>query len=189
MINPEKIAFDIDGVVANTMKLFIDVAKKDHGITNISCEDMTCYILEECLDIDEDIIFDILKKITDGSHNHLLEMMPGAEHVLNRVGEKNDYLCFVTARSHKKSIRAWLVEKLLLDDSKIDVIATGAFEAKADILLEKGIEFFVEDRLATCFLLKKAGITPVVFKQPWNRGQHSFIEVENWSGLEALMEF
>ncbi len=189
MINPGKIAFDIDGVVANTMKLFIEIAKEDHGITHISCEDMTCYILEECLDMDEDIILDILRKLTDGSHNHRLEMMEGAKRVLSRIGQKHAPLCFVTARSDKKSIRAWLANNLLPDKPEIDVIATGAFEAKADVLLEKGIGFFVEDRLDTCFLLHEAGITPVVFIQPWNREPHPFTEVGSWSELEALIEF
>ncbi|MBW1744291.1 MAG: hypothetical protein JRJ47_12825 [Deltaproteobacteria bacterium] len=34
MVTPENIAFDIDGVFANTMGLFLEIARKDFGINN-----------------------------------------------------------------------------------------------------------------------------------------------------------
>jgi len=49
--------------------------------------------------------------------------------------------------------------------------------------------YFVEDRLETCFPLSDAGITPVLFKQPWNRKEHPFIEVGTWRELESLIDF
>ena len=59
----------------------------------------------------------------------------------------------------------------------------------ADILSERNISYFVEDRLETCFPLQGAGITPILFKQPWNRKNHPFIEVGNWRELESLIKF
>ena len=46
----------------------------------------------------------------------------------------------------------------------------------------------MEDRLETCFVLDKAGIKPVLFRQPWNRGKHPFEEVSTWDELESLIE-
>ena len=37
--------------------------------------------------------------------------------------------------------------------------------------------------------LKDAGITPILFKQPWNRESHPFIEVNDWQEMEALIQF
>jgi 5'(3')-deoxyribonucleotidase len=37
--------------------------------------------------------------------------------------------------------------------------------------------------------LRDAGIEPVLFKQPWNREPHPFVEVGNWDELEALIDF
>ncbi len=51
------------------------------------------------------------------------------------------------------------------------------------------ITHFVDDRLETCFLLKEAGITPILYKQPWNRNPHPFIEVGSWKELESLIDF
>ncbi len=66
---------------------------------------------------------------------------------------------------------------------------TISFEDKKDVLLDKKVAYFVEDRLETCFLLHDAGISPVVFKQPWNRKPHPFPEVGNWQELETMIAF
>ena len=56
MIDPAAVAFDVDGVIADTMALFIDIARDEYAINGIRYEDITCYMLEECLDIEPDII-------------------------------------------------------------------------------------------------------------------------------------
>ena len=76
-----------------------------------------------------------------------------------------------------------------MTQDQFEVIPTGAYEAKTSVLLDRRISFFVEDRLETCFLLREAGITPVLFKQPWNREPHDFIEVGSWGELESLIDF
>jgi len=130
MIRPESVAFDIDGVVADTMNLFLDIAKKEHGINHIQYEDITRYILSECLDLDETVIWDILIKLLDGSHNDGLKPMPGAVEVLTRLGESHVPLRFVTARPDLKPIQDWMLALLPFDASQVDIVATGSFEAK-----------------------------------------------------------
>ena len=71
----------------------------------------------------------------------------------------------------------------------IEVVATGSFDAKADVLAARNITYFIEDRLETCFPLQAAGIVPVLFRQPWNRKRHPFLEVGSWKELESLIEF
>jgi hypothetical protein len=55
------------------------------------------------------------------------------------------------------------------------------------VLLSKGVEWFVEDRLETCHQLADRGIAPIVFRQPWNRQDHPYREVGNWEELKALI--
>ena len=78
---------------------------------------------------------------------------------------------------------------ILRDEYRIDIIATGSFEAKTEILINKNKSYFVEDRLDTCYSLSSAGITSLVFKQPWNQEQHPFIEVRDWDDLKNLIAF
>jgi 5'(3')-deoxyribonucleotidase len=192
MISPDKLAFDIDGVFANTMTLFIDIAEQEHNIKGISYEDFTAYPLEDCykLNVDKQILDAIITKLLDGGYTPTLNPIDGAPEVLTRLGNKHGALLFVTARPHLGPIEGWIRETLpLVDRSVIEIVTTGSFEAKADELLNRNISYFIEDRLETCFLLKEAGITPVLFKQPWNRKKHPFIEIGTWEELESLIDY
>ena len=48
MINPASLAFDIDGVVADTMSLFLEIVRDVHHINSIRYEDIYCYNVVEC---------------------------------------------------------------------------------------------------------------------------------------------
>lgn len=189
VIDPSSLAFDIDGVVADTMRLFLDIARTEYDITHIAYDDITHYMLEECLDVESSIIGEIIDKLLDGSRDEGLRPLQGAPEVLTRLGNGFGPLCFVTARPTPEPIHQWMLKKLPFEASVVDITATGSFEAKADVLLERKRRYFVEDRLETCFELDKAGITPILFKQPWNRRPHPFIEVDSWRALEAMIAF
>jgi len=189
VIDPASVAFDIDGVFAGTMTLFIDIARDEYDIDGIGYEDITCYQLEDCLDIDKTIIWDIITKLLDGTYAAPLNAIEGASEVLTRLGGEYRPLLFVTARPYPGPIYDWILNALALDSNSIEVVTTGSFEGKADELLQRGISYFVEDRLETCFLLKEVGIIPVLFRQPWNRDPHPFREVGTWSELESLIKF
>ena len=187
MIDPASLAFDIDGVFADTMRLFLDIARDDYDIRGIRYEDITCYTLEDCLDIEKEIIRGIIDKILDGTHVLPLRPIDGASEVLTRLGSKYRSILFVTARPYLGRIQDWILSALPLNPAWVDVVATGSFEGKTDVLLSRGISYFVEDRLETCFTLQEAGVVPILFKQPWNREEHPFREVGSWSELESLI--
>jgi len=189
MIDPKSLAFDIDGVFADTMTLFLDIARDDYHINSIKYEDITNYMLEECLDIDTKTIDEIIIRIMDGGYAAELKPLDGAVEVLSRIGRNHGPLLFVTARPYIGPIHDWILKLLPFEPELIDVVATGSFEDKADVILSKGYSCFVEDRLDTCFLLKDAGINPILFKQPWNRRSHPFLEVGTWRELESMIEF
>lgn len=189
MINPSSLAFDIDGVLADTMTLFLSIARDEYLIDGIKYEDITCYMLEDCLDIDTKIIEAIITQILDGNHKEILNPIEGAPEVLTKIEKNCGNILFVTARPYMGAIHDWISNILPIDSASIEIIATGSFESKAETLLKRNVSHFVDDRLETCFHLNDAGITPVLFKQPWNRKNHPFVEVSNWNELESLIEF
>ena len=190
MIDPTSVAFDIDGVVADTMTLFLDIARNEFDVHHIRYEDITCYTLEECLDISADILYQLIDRLLDGNYGETLAPLPQAGRVLNRLARHHSPLLFVTARPYPGPITEWLANILPnLTNDQVEVITTGSFEAKADVLNQKKMSFFVEDRLETCYMLQQAGITPILFKQPWNREAHPFTEVGSWRELDALMAY
>ena len=185
-INPEKVAFDIDGVFADTMTLFLKIARRDFGINNIRYENITEYYLEDCLDIDPDVVTAIINSIIEGNSGIDLMPMEGAVDILSKVGAVAPLL-FVTARPRLEPIKRWVLKTLLLDPSRIEVIATGSFEGKVEILRRRNVAYFIEDRLETCFHLQANNITPILFSHPWNQKPHSFHSVRNWTEIKALL--
>ena len=186
-IDPKGIAFDIDGVVADTMSLFLAIADKEFGIRHIRYEEITDYSLVEAAVIDHGVMWEIILRILEGRYNHPLAPIDGAPEVLRRLNRICSPTLFVTARPEAGHITGWICEILQTGRECIEVVATGSFENKQEVLEKRNITHFVEDRLETCFMLAKAGITPIVFRQPWNRKSHPFAEVGNWRELEALI--
>ncbi|MBF0117817.1 MAG: haloacid dehalogenase [Desulfobacterales bacterium] len=188
-INPKFIAFDIDGVFADTMTLFLDIARDEYNIQGIKYEDIKSYFIEECTNIEPQIIEEILLKLVNGNYKGILKPINGAPEVITKIAKNHSPILFVTARHDVAHIYDWLFQVLPLAKQSVEVVATGSFEAKTDVLKDKNIHFFVEDRVETCFNLDKAGITPIVFKQPWNRVEHPFVEVGTWAEIELMLKF
>ncbi len=187
-IKPDKIAFDIDGVVADTMASFIKVAKEDYGIEGIKREEITSYWLEDCLPIPDEIIGEIISKILEDPFKTGLKPIKGAVEVLTELSQKSP-LTFVTARPVKEPIVSWLKQTLIyVDPQRINVIATGKHEAKVNVLKELGISYFLEDHLETCLQIFEAGIKAIVYDQPWNQGNTPFLRVKNWTELKKLLD-
>ena len=107
--------------------------------------------------------------------------------VLTRLAEEH-HLIFVTARDRAEPIQRWLNRTLApVPPRSIWVMATGDPDTKLHYLKAHAIEYFVEDRLETCFDLATQGITPILFAQPWNRKPHPFLEVASWPELASLL--
>lgn len=187
VIDPEAVAFDVDGVLADTMGLFLRIAFEQYRIDRVSYEDITCYELSECLPIDPKIIDAIIGMLLDGTYEHPLQPIPGAAQVIGRLAETTGQVVFVTARPYPGPIEDWIQNHLGLPRQRFELVTTGAFEAKAQALLEKEIRHFVDDRLETCFHLRECGVEPIVFRQPWNRKPHPFREVGSWEEIQSLI--
>ncbi len=189
MIDPASVAFDIDGVVADTMSLFLDIAHQEFNLNSIAYEDITCYNLADCLNIDPKIIDTVVTRILDGNYDAPLNPIAGAPEVLSQLARQYGPVMFITARPYAGPLPGWINETLGLNSAAIEIIVTGSHEAKPGILRQRNIAHFVEDRLETCFLLQDAGVRPVLFRQPWNRRQHPFVEVDSWEELQKLLVF
>ncbi|MEJ2091327.1 MAG: hypothetical protein P8X65_03950 [Syntrophobacterales bacterium] len=183
----DRLAFDIDGVVADIMTTFLDMAQERHGPHDFRYDDITTFYLEECLGLDPRIIATLIRELIDRPHELPVNPFPHAVPVLSRLAEEVPLL-FVTARDRPEPIQLWLNRTLASVPSRsIWVMATGDPDTKLHYLRAHAIEYFVEDRLETCFDLARAGITPIVFAQPWNRQPHPFLEVSGWPELATLL--
>ena len=189
MIDPRALAFDIDGVIADTMHLFLDILQTHYGIGTVRYADITAYRLDHCLDIEMDVLEGAVGRILDGRYQAVLKPIPGAGKVLRRIGEATGRILMVTARPDSSLIARWMSHLLNGQMRCAHIVATGCYDDKAQVLLENGVQWFVEDRLETCHLVKAVGIEPVVFKQPWNQRPHDYLEVASWPELAQWIAF
>ena len=188
MIPPHELAFDIDGVFAETFRVFITTAQEEYGV-QIAYEDMREYEFWHDLGLDEGMCEGIIQRILDFPVEMDIRPLQGAVRVLSALLNLGP-LVFVTARPGKKAILEWIKQHLGLRDTRsIRLEATGTHREKIPVLIKRGIHYFVEDRLETCFLLEETPITPIVFEQPWNRKPHPFQRVRSWDELSTLIRW
>jgi hypothetical protein len=188
LIPAADIAFDIDGVVADTFRSFVILAEMEYGI-RIHYEEITEYEFWRSLDIDEEKALAIILKLIEQPVEVGIRPVRGAPNVLARL-LKSAPLKFVTARPEADSILRWMMEVMgFPDDNGIVLEATGDHERKASFLIRHNVKYFVEDRLETCYLLKDASIIPILFDQPWNRKPSAFKRVKNWDEIAELIDW
>ena len=187
-ITPSEIAFDIDGVVADTMEAFLNVAKNDFGIDHLRKDHITSYWLEDCLPIPAETVYAIIDRLVEDPFGTSLMPISGAREALLPLASRFP-VTFVTARPSGGPITQWL-HSILPDipcDS-LNVIATGKHALKADVLKELGVSYFVEDHLETCEALFAQGIGAIVFDQPWNRARTPYMRVSSWQEIVSMMD-
>lgn len=187
-ILPNELAFDVDGVFADTFRIFVETAREKYGI-QVEYEDITEYNFREVIDIDEKTSGEIIQRILDNPLAMGIRPVFGSVDVLTRLSNISPLL-FVTARPERDSISEWIHQFLRVADlSAIHIEATSTHKEKLPVLLKHGIRYFIEDRLETCYLLEKTSVTPIVFEQPWNRKPHPFQTVKSWHEIEALIQW
>jgi len=187
-IGPFELAFDVDGVVADTFRKFVETAEIEYGV-RIRYESITQYEFWNVLDIDWDICEAIIKRILNAPSEMGLRPMEGAVDVLTRLSRRAPLL-FVTARTEREGIHRWVLEQLPgVDPGAVRLEAVGTHEGKRAVLEERGARYFIEDRLDTCYLLREAAITPIVFEQPWNQGPHPFHTVSSWAEISSMIDW
>jgi len=187
-IRPAELAFDIDGVIADTFRAFVHTARKSYGV-EIDYEAITDYDFKKVIDMDDAASDAIIERILEDPLGIGIRPIPGAVEVLRRLSAFGP-LCLVTARSNRDAIMAWIQQTMRFsngDDLRLE--ATGTHEEKLPVLLEHGIRYFVEDRLDTCYLIQQSPVTPIVFQQPWNRQVHPFLLVESWDDIDDLVQW
>jgi uncharacterized protein len=188
LIAPDEIAFDIDGVVADTFRSFVLLAEKDYGI-KIIYEEITEYEFWKILEIDEEIAHAIIRRLIEKPVEVGIKPIPGAADVLLKL-IKSAPLKFVTARPEADSILTWMIEVMgLPGHENIILEATGDHESKASFLVRENVKYFVEDRLETCYLLQDASVVPILFDQPWNRKPNAFKRAKTWDEIASLIDW
>jgi len=185
-LDPARIGFDFDGVIADTAEAFLRLARDQYGLDGLREENITSFAVEECLNIKADIVEAIFTEIMLDSVGSGLLPMPGAVDVLGEFSARAE-LTVVTARPQPEPVEAWLETFFPSStSSRIRVIAMGAHDNKSSYIKQQSLTHFIDDRAETCTQLDQDGICSIVFRQPWNHQRHSLSTVENWEEIRSL---
>lgn len=181
-----RLGFDIDGVVADTTEAFIRLARENYSIT-VRPDELTDFTVEDCLSMPPELIAEIFERLLNAPLEIGLKPTQDSVAVLRELAEIGP-LTFITARPDPKPIAAWLERHLGKKAfSPARLIATGDHDGKTAHIKQLGLRYFIDDRHLTCNqLAAEAGITPIVYSQPWNRGRHNHSFVENWADIRKL---
>lgn len=185
-IHPSQLGFDFDGVVADTAEAFIRLCCEEYGYCSIRLEDITDFEVERCLDLDPGIVEAVFTRILLDSVGAGLQPMAGALQVLEELSATAP-VTLVTARPLVRPVRDWIdavMPQSVREHTRI--VAMGAHDDKPRHVRGNGLRYFIDDRAETCFQLEEAGIKPIVYSQPWNRGRHPFTAVSTWEEIRSL---
>lgn len=183
-----EIGFDFDGVIADTAATFIEIASKKYGYNSFEVEDITNFELEECINVPRELVEKIFTEILVDSLGTGLQPMRGAVETLSAFARQTK-VTIITARPVKQPVHDWLETYFatpLLD--KIQVVATGDHDDKIRHIHANKIKYFVDDRVATCRSLVEEKIHPIIYNQPWNRGQHNLTMVSGWGDISSMVK-
>jgi 5'(3')-deoxyribonucleotidase len=188
-ILPESIGFDFDGVIADIGEAFIRLACNKYHYCSISLEDISSFQVEDCLDIPRTLVESIFDDILQDSLATGLKPMTGAIDTLARLNHIGG-VTVITARPLVQPVQDWF-EFYCAPESRdnIRLVATGDHDNKETFIRECGLSHFVDDRTLTCQMLADAGLSPIVYTQPWNRNQHKLPAVSNWDDIAGLFDF
>lgn len=182
--SPAHIGFDFDGVIADTAGAFLEIAKAQHGF-DLDINSLTNFNLEECCEIPKDLIYQIFHGLVKDTSTTV--PIEGALETITKLA-KMERVHIITARPIAEPVHKWLNRYFSADTIKnISLMAMGDHDQKLPYIKERGISHFVDDRLETCVNLAKNDITPIVFSQPWNRGQHNFSSAKSWKEIEHVL--
>ena len=186
-IRPEQIGFDFDGVIADIGEAFLRLACKDHNYCSLKLEEITTFQVEICTKIPEAIVQTIFTDILKDSLATGLLPIPGAVDTLTMLAQKSG-ITIITARSLANPVSDWLDNYLAPSTcARINLIAMSDHNEKVRFIKQQNLQFFVDDRAETCLQIAEAGLTPLLYQQPWNRSWNGYTTVGNWQEIEDFI--
>ena len=189
-LQPDSVGFDFDGVIADIGEAFIRLACERYNYCSIRLEDISSFQVEHCTDIPRPIVERIFDDILEDSLSTGLKPMAGALAAIARLLQAAD-VTIITARPLQQPVQDWIDHYCPVDagaGTTIRIVVTGDHDNKEQYIRECGLHHFIDDRTLTCKQLYAAGLSPIVFTQPWNRDQHNLPAVANWDEILDLFD-
>lgn len=184
----KKIGIDIDEVVVEFMKGYIDFHNKKHG-TNFNLGSITNYHLWKSgfHKTKEESVRDVME-FQDSEDFNFITLIEGVKNCLKKISM--DYnIIFITSRPEelKEKTRNFFYKHF--PKNGYNFIFSGEIyggKTKSQICLEEGISIMVEDNADYALDCAKRGIKTFLLEKPWNKNyenHENIIKVKNWEEI------
>jgi phosphoglycolate phosphatase-like HAD superfamily hydrolase len=176
-----KVAFDVDGVVLNSIEIILNHINQTTG-TTLGPDDLFAWDLDT-IGIDEEMLRESVRYMYA---QPMIEAYEGAVEALSRIYRATgEPLLFITGRASLESARMQL-EALQWNAHPPEMIVMGGDRYKTPYFEETSTEFIIEDDPEHLQAYLDQGMGVGLMLQPWNRS--STIPVterfEGWKDLE-----
>ncbi len=159
-----KIAFDIDGVVLNSIEIILDYLNRTDG-KDLTPDDLFAWDLEPLgMDLEtlREAVFHMYSMPS-------IDPYEGAVEALSRIYSRSGGpLLFITGRSSLESAERQL-DALPWNGGKPEMIVTGGDRYKMPYFQESGADFIIEDDPEHLEKYLEAGIGVGLMMRPWNK--------------------
>jgi len=179
--NGLRIGIDIDGVLADTHSVLMDLASEHVPIDE---EDRQKYGVQETKHGSDGLRNQVFEEIFEKGLIAEAPIIPGAAEKVNELYDAGNEIYIITAR--KKNWEEQTKEWLKKNGIKYHKLIMGAGK-KGDVAKEEGIDVFIEDSSDNIENLEGNGIRAFVFSQPWNQDSHA-TRIEQWKNVKASKE-
>jgi len=156
-----KIGIDIDGVVVDLvtamLPLLSEVCRRP-----VYHSDIYCFDIGKALKI-EDKMEDIWTEVYNGNILRVAPPIKGAIIRLSELSEHEIWLVTQRPKSSRSDTELWLREKKI-EFGNLRFVDTVGKESVA-----RNLDVFLEDNLEAACAIAEAGISSLLFDQPWNQ--------------------
>ncbi|MBU0894587.1 MAG: hypothetical protein KKF48_03045 [Nanoarchaeota archaeon] len=181
-----KIAIDVDDTVVDFVKPFLIYYNRGFN-TNYSFEDINSSEIWKCLGLDKDSFRDLLVDFRKTSFFEDRVLYSDFKNVFEDLNKKH-ISCFVTSRSKEVSRETESFFKRNLNNFNTPIFYSGGIHptengSKAEICLEKKVDFLVDDNEIYGLDCAEKGIGVFLLDKPWNQGDglpDNVERVEDW---------
>jgi len=174
------IVFDLDGVLADTVKQTLRHIEEETAIKKTN-DDIKHYDLTIDLSLPRDYIIRAFRKAWK-EYEKIEPVDPNIPYILNKLHEKSKIYIVTSSVGADKEIIGWLKKNNIVYDRLVHV-------KKDNDKLNVEADVFIEDNPHLAMELKNAGKFVILLKQPWNIEfrNNGIAFAMNWNELFSMI--
>jgi len=190
-----KIGIDIDEIVTEYMKSFLEFLETEKGIC-VDYNSITEY-LNPCQSegMKREHVKQFVQEHTEKEYTLLeLDIVDGSLNAIDFL-DKNHEICFITSRHISNKEKTHHFFKKHFPNNEFKIFFSGdcweGSKTKAEICIEESCSILIEDNPDYAFDCAKKGIKVFLLGKPWNKDyekHENIIKVQNWNEILKYLE-